>query len=534
MTESESQQKQPSNTMRVASAATLIAIITAFSKVYGFIREAVFASLFGATMQADAFLVALVVPTALLSAIGGALATVFIPVFGARIVKDGVEPANRLANSVLNAVLLISTVFLLVSLLFAEPIVGLVAPGLEEETASLATRLTRIMLFALPFMVASGWVTGLLHARQHFLLPALIGFPYSTIYIAFSIWAGLQGNMSYLAIGVILAYASQFFIQVPTAVHRYRFRYRPTLNWHDDDLRRMGILVLPVLISTGATQLNVIVDRMLASGLATGSIAALNYAQKVNGLSMGLLILPVGMALYPSLVQFVAEKDVTRFLRATRQGLNVLNLILMPILVGIIVLSSDIVRVLFERGAFDARATEMTAFALAFYTLGIIGLAWREVLNRAFFAMQDTKTPMWAGIIAIGINIVLNFLLVGPLGVGGLALATSISMVVGAVILLVVLRKRAGRIGGSSILISLGKTGTAALLMGGVVGWLRYGSLLPDPGPALTGQVLHLGVLIGVGAVIYAVAVFALRVAELELGWLMATRVWKRLRYGKN
>ena len=515
-----------SSTLRVAQAAGLIVIITAFSKLYGFIREAVFASQFGATMQADAFLVALVIPAMMFATIGAALATTFIPVFGSRLVHSGEESANRFANNVVNTTMIIVAVFLVLTFLFIRPIVQVVAPGLSGEAADLTIRLARIMLLAMPFMALSAWATGFLQARQHFFLPAAIGFPFSTIYIIFTFLASGSGNMALLALGVVLAYGSQFLLQAPM-LFRYRYRYRPWLNVKDEDLRQMALLILPILISTGAAQLNIVVDRMLASGLETGSIAALNYAQKLYGLPTGLLILPIVTALYPSFVQFTASDEMPRFLRGVRQGINVINLALMPILVGIVVLSEDMVRLAFERGAFDERATQLTSYALVFYILGLAAHGWRELLNRAFFALQDTKTPMWSGVATMGSNIVLNLLLVGPLGVGGLALATSIGMGIGTVVLVVILRRRAGAIGGRSILLSLVKTGSASLIMGAVVWWLR--GVLPGAGDSALMQAVNLAILIGSGALVYGAMVLLFRVEELQLGKMMLEKVMGRV-----
>lgn len=527
----------------VARATAAVMAATVVSKLLGFAREAALAAVFGASWVTDAYLVAAVIPTLLFAAVGAAITTVGIPVLSEYLCRE--EKRLELASLVWSSFHAIVALLLLACLAavpLAPWLVRLLAPGFGSDQAGLTAELVRIMLPATLFMGLSGWAQGVLNAHKHFLAPAAVGIPYNlilitAIFLSSSFW-GIEG----VAWGTVLAVASQFFIQVPV-LRSLGIRYRSVLNLRHQGLKKMVALVLPVLVGVGAGQLNIIVDRILASGLAEGSISALNYAQRALQIPQGLFAAPLITVLYPLLAERGTVGDLDGFKERLARGLGALAFLVVPILVDVIVLRRELVAFLFQRGAFDATDARMTAVALLFYTMGLLFLVWRDYLARAFYALQDTATPMWTGLASVAVNIVLNLVLVRYLAHGGLALATSIAALVGCALLLVFLRQRLGGLGGRYFLPETGKASMAALVMGAAVWWLNeaakipFGRLSQSASAFLGGGLAEFGALglriIAVscaGALVYAGACRILGVREMfyVLGLVRERMRWKQ------
>lgn len=443
------------NTNRMVKAAGFIMVASVLSKILGLGREMSIAAAFGATRTADAYYVALAIPAVLFAIVGAAITTIFIPIFTEYRKKDE-ESFTILANSTLNAILLVVGILAILGMVFTPLLVKLIAPGFSGADFELTVSLTRILLPAIILMGINHWSIGFLHSKQHFFAPALIGIPYNIIIITIVFLSAAAYGVYGLAIGTLIAISSQFLIQMP-ALKREGFEYRRILDWQHPGLKKATTLIVPVILGTGATQLSGVVDRILASNLTEGSIAALNYASRVNGLPHGLFTIAIITVMYPTLSDYAAEGDLNRFMYTLRKGMKSIAFIVLPTMVGLVILREEIVRLLFERGNFTPESTAMTAFALGFYALGLLAMGWKDLLAKAFFSLKDTKTPMYVGIGVVSLNIVLSIILVRYLAHGGLALATAIALTVGALTLLYLLRHKLGSIGGREVLSGLVK-----------------------------------------------------------------------------
>ncbi|MGE5594227.1 MAG: murein biosynthesis integral membrane protein MurJ [Betaproteobacteria bacterium] len=427
-------------------AAGIIAFVSVVSKLLGFAREASLAAVFGATYATDAYLVGQTIPMLVFAAVGAALGNTFIPVF-CQIRQDrGREAAFRMASSVINATLVLSLGCVAVGEAFAGPLARLVAPGFQGPVHALTVTMSRVMFPMILFQGLSGILTGMLQTEGNFAVPALVSLAFNAVLIASILGLGPVFGIGAVAAGTVAAVAAQAVFQVPALV-RLGYRWEPVLDLRDPGLRRIGALVGPVLVATAVGQLGLVVDRVLASSLAEGSVAALNYGNRLMGLVPGVFGLAIITVMYPTLAGFAAERDFARFGRAFAEAAKMINFILVPVAVGMAVLRVPLVRLAFERGAFDARATEATAWALLFFCVGVGVFTLRDMVNRAFFALQDTTTPMIVGAASVGINVVANLLLVGPLKHGGLALGTSLAGVFGVGVLLWRLRERVRALG---------------------------------------------------------------------------------------
>jgi putative peptidoglycan lipid II flippase len=344
-----------------------------------------------------------------------------------------------------------------VLVLAAPLVVRLVAPGFSGETYEIAVVMSRILLPGLMFMGLSGLSAGVLHTKKNFVTPAIVAFPSNLIIIVGAVFFGVRYGIVGLAWATIVGIASQFLIQLP-AVARTGVFTRDKLLWKHPGLKKMAVLLPPVLLGGAALELKSIIDRVFGSLLPEGSIAALNFSNRIYLLPHSILILALLTVIYPTLVELHVEAKVKEFKETLRQGIGLMIVSITPMMAGLIVLRVPVVRLLFERGAFDVAATESTAFALAFYSLGLVGVGWQLLMNRAFYAMKDTVTPMVVTLVLVVMNIVFNWFLIKPLGHGGIALGTALSINVGTVLVWYLLRKKIGPFGGGRIVNTLWKS----------------------------------------------------------------------------
>jgi len=504
-------------------AAGIVAVLSVISKFLGFAREASLAAVFGATYATDAYLMGQTVPVVIFSAVSAALGSTFIPVFSQVRQVHGRDAAHKMVSSVINATFLLAVAFIAIGEFFAGPLTRLVAPGFKGEVYALTVSMTRIMFPMVLFQALSGLLTGMLQADDNFAVPAVASLAYNITIIGSILLLGPKFGIPAVGAGTVVAIAAQVVFKLP-AIARTGYRWSPILNLNDPGLRRMGALIGPVLLATFAGQASTLVNRILVSGLAEGSLAALNYATRLMGLVPGVVGTSIITVMYPTLSRLSAADDWQRYSKAFSESIKMISFILVPAAVGMAVLRVPIVRIVFERGAFDSEATQATAWALLFLSPAVALFTLRDMTNRAFYALQDTTSPMVVSIFSAGINIVLNIVLVGPLAQGGLALANTLSGAFGAGVLLWILKNKLRKtgsssvsLGGKAILDSLWRVMLASGIMGVVV-WFTYGAVqVCIPGSAVLVQLVRLLIPVLVGVISYVALVFILRVPEARV-----------------
>lgn len=418
----------------IAKATMVIAVINLLSRLLGFIRETVIARQFGATGATDAYLVAYTIPSVLMSILALALATVVIPVFSEYQSKGKRQEAWQLFNVVTNLTAVVFIVITVVGMLGAPYLVKIIAPGLKGEAAVLAPELTRLMMPILLFMGLSTLFNGLLNANNVFAIPAFSIVASNIVVIISALTLGNIMGIQGLTIGTVLGMVVATLFQLP-ALYRAGFRYKLNLDWRHPGVQQVMSLMFPVALGVSVNQVYIIVDRILASGLPVGSIAALNFANKLILLPIGLFVMAIGTAFYPTLTRQAVDTSAGDMAETLRRAFRAVVLLSVPAGVGLAVLRYPIIKLLFERGEFNAQATEMTAFALLFFSIGLVGQAANVILTRGFYALQDTKTPVKLTVVTILINLTFSLLLIGPLKHGGLALANSIAALANTVML---------------------------------------------------------------------------------------------------
>lgn len=511
----------------LARAAVGVAAIGLVSKLLGFLREVVLAKYFGATAATDAYLVAMVIPAILVGALIGAISITFIPILAEYEARRGKAAAFRLVNNTLNLLLLLSVVLGIVGYLLAPQVVSILAPGFHRGQAALAIQLTRIMLPAVLATALTGLATAVLQSRQRFWIPAAVGLPYNFVLITAIVLSDKSSGIAGVAVGTALAIFSQALIQFPS-LYRLGFRYQPVLDLGEDGLRKMGILIWPVLIGIAAAQLNTVIDRWLASTLAEGSISALNYAFRLVMLPQGLIVGAITSVTYPLFSQMAATNRGADLQEAYLKTAKVLVLFFVPLTAGMVVLREPFVRAAFQRGAFNASDTISTAVALLFYSLGLLSYALNDLSAKVFLAVQDTRTPVMITVLMVGCNVVLNLILVKPMAHGGLALATSMASTLGAGSYFGIFRRRYGIKGGRGLLVVAGVAVAASVLMGAGVSWLY--NVIPAAWKVggFLRQVTVLLSLAGIGAVFYLVLIKATRLPEGDALFEMISKIMHR------
>lgn len=499
---------------KVAKATIGLIIVTLLSKILGFGRELVLGAIYGATSYSDIYITAMNIPGILFASVGTALMTTFIPLYFENDNLGGEEDALKFTNNTFNIVLLLGFILSLIGFVFAEYIVKMFAIGFEGENLNIAVKFTRIMILGGIFIGISNIMTALLQIKGKFNISGLIGVPYNIV-IIISIILSFKINIYLLPLGTLLALISQFIFQY-YFMYKYGYRYRFTFNIADKYVKKMIWLLGPVFIGVAVNQINAIIDRSLASTLVEGSISALNYSNKLNAFIMALFITTLSSVIYPILSKLSSEKCREQFVESIVKSVNSVILLIIPITVGAIVFSRPIVTLLFQRGAFDERATNMTSIALVFYSIGMIGFALRDILGKIFYSLQDTKTPMLNGTMSMVINIILNLTLVKFMGHAGIAFATSISSIICILLLFRNLKKKIEYYGQDKIIKTTIKSLIAAILMG-VVTYFIYNILDKILGVGFTQDIIALFVSIGTGAIIYGVLIIILKVEEVSM-----------------
>ena len=502
---------------KVAKAAAGLMAATLLAKVLGFGRELTLASAYGASGTSDAFLVAMNIPAVIFTAIGTSLGTAFIPLYCDVHSKKGQDSSIKFTNNVFNIIALICIGFSIIGAIFTPQIVKLFAVGFEGETFKQAIYFTRIIMLGMAFLGMNYIMTAYLQVKENFTIPGLMPIPNNICIIAAIIISAKVGNPYLLPLGALIGIASQFFFQLPFAMKK-GYKYSPYINVKDEHLKKMLWLVGPVLIGVAVNQVSTMVDRTIASTLVEGSISALNYANKLNQFVMGMFIVSISAVIYPMLSKLSSENNKEKFNESISTAANTVILLVIPISVGAIILANPIVKLLFERGEFDARATQMTAVALVFYSIGMIGFGLRDILGKVFYALQDTKTPMINGMIAMSLNIVLNicFVKFTNMQLAGLALATSTSAIVTIILLFISLRKKIGPFGGKTIGLVMIKSILSAMLMA-VVTLFAYNNIANILGTGFIQEVITLAVSVGLGAIVYGGSIIVLKVKEVNL-----------------
>jgi putative peptidoglycan lipid II flippase len=520
----------------VARSAASAGTATMTSRVLGVVREQVLASIFGASDAMDAYNVAFRVPNLLRDLFAeGAMSAAFVPTFTRELAVRGKPAAFRLGAQIVTALLVVTGIFIAAGWVFAEPLVWLFAEGYGDVPGKLdlTVQLTRVMLPFLTFVALAAVFMGMLNSLHHFFVPALSPAMFNVVTIASAVLLvplmpglGLPAIMA-IAIGTVLGGLAQWVIQWPL-LRREGFRLTPQLDWTDPALRRVLLLMGPGTIGLAATQINVFVNTLLATGEGTGAVSWLNYAFRIMYLPIGLFGVSIATATTPAIARLAAASDRAAVRRTIADGLILMLLLNVPATIGLAVLAMPIVQLMYERGAFTPRETLATAAALQLYAVGLLGYSVVRIASPAFYAIGSNRTPVIVSIITVAANALLNVVLVRTMGYTGLAIGTSIAALLNAGLLLFLLARQLDGLDGPRVADALARIGIASGVMGLTAYWL-YGVISGAlPGDALVLQLVKLGVAIGGAVGVLAASAFVLSIKEFNQGVDLVLRRFRR------
>jgi putative peptidoglycan lipid II flippase len=489
----------------VARSAVLVALLFAADKLLAVLRDAAIGRAFGASAELDAYYAAFELPDLLFTVVAGsALATALIPVLSALLARDDREGAWRLVSAVVNLALLIVATASVVAAIFAPQVIRAVAPGFDPYRTALAVRLMRLVLLQTLLSSLSGIAMSVLQAHQHFLLPAAAPLAYTMGRIVGALWLAPHWGIFGLAWGGLLGTVGHLLIQVPGLI-RYGVRWRPTLR--HADLGEVLRLMLPRALGLGATYLNFVLPTFLGSRLAEGAISAYEYGWRLMQFPETIIGTALGLTVFPTLAERANAGDTAGLRRTAGWALRLVLALAVPAAAGLVLLGRPLTALFFQRGAFDAAATERVYWGLQFFAVGLVSHAALEVVSRLFYARRDMWTPLWAALAGLAVNAGLGWVFLGPLAHGGIALANGLGAGLQVVLLLAVAGARLGGIEGRALVTSLARTlvATGAL----AAGVLAVRLALPTTG--LPGTLLALIA----GAAAYLLAAVAVRQEEI-------------------
>lgn len=506
----------------VARAAGIVMAATLLSRLLGMIRDIVIGYQLGVGVQADAYSAAFKIPDLLMYLVaGGALSSTFIPVFKEYLHAGREKQAWRTFSIVATVTIVLSTLFVLIAEIWTPWFVHLLNPGYDQARIDMTVPLTRIVLPAQIFFMLGGLLGGTLNARGSFLIPALGASVYNLgiifgAAVLYPLGLGLPGLMWGALLG---AFVGNFAMQI-VSVARVGMRYRPSLAVLHPGAVKVWKMMGPILLGVSLPNVDQIINGYFASELSLGAQAAMQFGVRLMLIPIGVFAQAMGIAILPTISSHAALGQRKEFRGAINRALRSILFMTVPASALLFVLAQPIVAFLLQSGKFDAHGTLITASALRFYSLGIFAWSAQAILTRGFYALQDTRTPVISGTIMTVIFIGMNWLVVNAtnMGVGGLALATTIAAVLHMLVMYVLLRRRLGGLNGGALLASVTKTllATAALCL---LAWLWRVALdivLPGTLAPKVHAAAILAVAGGLGLGAFFLVARVLRMSELQ------------------
>jgi len=462
--------------MSLVKTASLIILLTLIGRLLGFFRSVYVSNLYGTGMESDAFSIAVTIPMTLYLVVPGAINAVLIPTMRGLLEKG--ESASRLYHKLLTLIVLVFCALSLAGAALSVPMAQWF--GLSGEQADLTAEMLVWMWPSALFIGLAGLWSSVCNAHQHFFTPTLGAVTNGAVVIAAMVTLVPAFGATGLAVATTLGYLAAWLTMWPT-MRRFGYDHRFELAWKEDEaIRSMGERVIPILIGAVIAQATTFLERGFAAQLGDGKNAALYFANQIVQMPMAIFVGAFTLPLFPLLASYVKRGELDQMKQTLQKGLAYLLILLIPVTVGLILYGQPLIRLVFERGAFGSEAVEETAWALMFYSLGLYALAARDLITRAFYALENTRTPVVVGVIGIGVYIVSNWLMIPWFGHGGVALSTAVSACFQALLLFVLLWRRIGSPVRTDFLMTAGKVAVSSVLMALLIQGLdRWLSPLP-------------------------------------------------------
>ncbi|HUV15383.1 MAG TPA: murein biosynthesis integral membrane protein MurJ [Pelolinea sp.] len=493
---------------QIARAAGTVMVAFVVSNLVGLFAKTLTARIFGTGIESNAFFAANRFSEILFNLVaGGALGSAFIPVFTGLLAKDERQKAWKLASAIANLISLVLVIFSLLSILFSRQVVHFIlAPGFTGEEMILTAQLLRIQVLSSVVFGMSGLVMGVLNSHQRFLLPALAPAMYQVGWIIGLLLLSPAMGIFSLAWGVVIGSVLHLLVQLPMLLRLPKRAYWPSFGLGIPEVREVGRLMAPRLLGVAVVQLNFLINTLLASFQPEGSITAISLAFPLMIMPEAAIAQSIAIAALPTFAAQVAKGQIFEMQSSLSATLRVTLLLSIPAMIGLILLREPIVTLLYQGREFTAQSTQLVAWALLFYAMGLVGHSLVEVTSRAFYALHDTRTPVAVGVGAMTLNLAFSFLFtilfnrIGWMPHGGLALANTAATLLESILLLALMRRRLNGLEESRILVALMKALIAGAVMGLLI-WQIYDfmdgySLIGRTATSILAGILSFGILL--------------------------------------
>lgn len=504
------------STKKLIQTAGFMIVATFAAKLCGLLRDSFIGAFFGTGSAADAYFAATKIPLLFFDVIiGGVISAAFIPVFNEYLEKSTKARAIEFANRFINVILILTGLICVFGILFAPQLIDLITPGLGPDTKQLAIHLSNILFPMIIFTGLAFSFVGILQSFGEFNIPAIISLVSNGIMILYLLIFKDRFGVTGLAVAMLIGWAMQAAVQIPSLI-KFQYKYKLDFHFKDEGLKKTALLAIPLLISTWVQPIGSLVNMRFASSLGEGAMSGLEYANRLYIIMVGVFSFVVTNLVFPSLARANAADNQEERHALMHGALKSVSFVMLPIMAGFILLARPVVQLIYQYGEFDTASTAITSTALMFYSMGMIGFSYAEVLNKSFFAMQDSKTPMFTALISIVVNILLSYLLSKRFGVGGLALASALASTLNAALNFVMMNRRIKGIFNKQDGIDILKILCSVLVMSAAVFGI-YRMIHPLFADNFIGRVITLGVPVLVGALIYFVLCYFMKVTEMQI-----------------
>ncbi|SFU28308.1 putative peptidoglycan lipid II flippase [Clostridium sp. DSM 8431] len=489
----------------IVKSTIIVMFMALITKFIGFGRDLLIAYKFGATDYTDAYKIAASIPDTIFVIVGLAISTAFLPLLSRIKVKKDTDEMHKFANNVINILLIISLVIFLISSFMPEKIVAILTDGAKTspETIRIATNLTRITLVNLLFLVINACFIALLQVHEDFIIPSILGLFFNLPIILYLL-IFKDFNVYGLTVANVIGNSFKVLAQIPS-LRKNGYRYRFFINIKDEEVHKIVIIILPVIVGAGANSINMIVDKKIASGLGSGVVTVLDNAQLLITFINTAVTTSISNVIYPLLANRINEGKHEEFIQILSKTIIYLAIFLIPISIGTAIYSEKVVRIAYFKYSEEAKVLGGTA--LLGYSLGILFTGIRDVLNSTLFSMGKTKIAALNGVIGVIVNIILSVILSKKIGIMGVSLASSIAMIVTSILLLKSVTKLQGKLEIKSMSLKALKILISSAIMALVVIFIYYKCINLN-------NILQLIIGGSVAAVIYFLCIYLLRLSE--------------------
>lgn len=489
----------------------MLMIVTVVSKIFGFLREAVMASYIGASDLKSIYTTANTLPVVIANFVAVGIISGFIPIYNKAKKEEGEKAAEDFTSNILNILMVFGVFAVIFGIILARPFSKILSPDLSGQSLDLATNYTRIMMFAVFAYLYSAVFRGYLNLKGNFFDPAITGIIMNIIIIAFTILTGLTKNPYMLIIGALLGNTLQYIL-FPRAARKKGYKHKKILDIHNKYVRSLMLVAVPIILSSAAGEISIIIDNSMASAFfGKASISKLFYSKTMLTMITGIITISITTALFPTIAELGASGQIEKMKKSISSSVVSTMLLVIPASIGMAVLAEPVIGAIFERNAFTREDTIAVAILVAAYAPNNIFQSMIDVIDRGFYAVGDSKTPVIVVLIQQGLNVIFNLILIKFFGIRGLAYATVLSTAVGTILMAYQFRKKFGSFNFKTSIISIIKICIITAIMSLVA--VRSNNFLA----AHTSRLLALFGAIILAMLIYAILILIARIPEVMI-----------------